>query len=545
MDVMAALQEALRQQQKGELAQAEAGYRRVLEGDANQPQALLLLGVVCQQTGRAQEAVELIARAVKLEPRSPQFRLNYGFALKACGRVDEALAEYGEAVRLKPDYATAHFNMAVALEEMHRPADSVAAYERAIAAKPDYVDAYNNLCWVLLTLARFDRALDVATRAVGLRPDLLRVHSCLAATYSGMQRFAEAEEVFRNAENMRAAAPAPDRHVFDVEQAICAFLQERAEEGVAILDEVVREDPGNADARFYRGTMLLALGRFADGWADYERRWETKAFLPTMRRFAQPKWEGSSLNGRTILLWAEQGSGDTIQFVRYASLLARAGARVIVECQAELVELLASVEGIAQVVPRGGALPEFDVHCAMMSLPLLLGTTLESIPRVVPYIHPDAALQARWARRIGRSAGQINVGLAWAGSPGHRRDRWRSIPFQQMLPLLAARNVRWFSLQKGAAAAALGEAGPEIVDLDPELSAMDLVITVDTSIAHLAGALGKQTWVLLPTPADFRWMLGREDTPWYPTMRLVRQRRHGDWDGVIAVVKLALAGMAG
>jgi hypothetical protein len=290
---------------------------------------------------------------------------------------------------------------------------------------------------------------------------------------------------------------------------------------------------------------MLLDGDLEAGWEEFEWRWRKKDAQP--RSFTQPLWDGSPLEGRTILLHTEQGLGDTIQFVRYAELVQRAGARVVVEAPAKLAALLAWVRGVGQLVDAGSPLPEFHVHAPLLSLPRLFRTTLADVPARVPYIAVEPGFRARWAQRLSRYS-RPRIGLAWKGNPQHAEDKFRSLAWETLVPLTAVKGVNWFSLQHGAQEDAFQAL--DVVDLGPEtedfrqaaaaIEQMDLVISVDTSMAHLAGALARPVWVLLPFLPDWRWLLDREDTPWYPTMRLFRQPARGDWDSVIRTAAKAL-----
>jgi hypothetical protein len=287
--------------------------------------------------------------------------------------------------------------------------------------------------------------------------------------------------------------------------------------------------------------VALIRGDYASGWREAEWRWKCKDFSSPKRQWSKPQWKGEQLNGETILLHAEQGFGDTVQFVRYAPMVAERGGKVILECPAVLHRLLKNLPGIAGIVPET-AQPEFDLQCPLLSLPLAFGTLLDTVPNRVPYLTPEPQLCEQWGKLIGERASGLKVGLTWAGSPTHQNDRKRSLTLNQLLPLAQAAGVTFFSLQKGPAAQQANDPaiGFPIADLTARLtdfadtaamiSQLDLVITVDTVIAHLAGALGKPVWVFLPRVPDWRWMLDREDTPWYPTMRLFRQEVHGQWE---------------
>ena len=312
----------------------------------------------------------------------------------------------------------------------------------------------------------------------------------------------------------------------------------RIDEAETALDRAIQLRPDLAEAHFTRSMIWLMRGDFERGWGEYEWRLRGRSvFMQEASKFVQPRWDGEDLNGRTILLYAEAGLGDTLQFARYAPLVARRGGRVIVGCQPALVELLSGMEGVQAIVTPAMALPSFDVHCPLMSLPLAFSTTMETIPWEGAYLKAVSTRVDRWRARMG---GRLKVGLVWNGDGRNMLDRWRSIEWKSFSRILTVPGVRFFSLQKERTVEAEGSG---FVDWTQELhdfsdtaglvANLDLVITVDTAVAHLAGAMGKQVWVLIPASPDFRWLLEHEDSPWYPSMRLYRQKSPGDWDGPI------------
>jgi hypothetical protein len=329
----------------------------------------------------------------------------------------------------------------------------------------------------------------------------------------------------------------------------------RVPEAIASYDAALAIEPDCVDARWNRSVAELGLGEWRRGWQDYEHRWSKKEFAKHRRAFSAPLWLGDQpLQGRTVLLHAEQGLGDTIQFVRYVPMVARMGAEVLLEVQPALKSLLASIEGATLTIARGHPLPRFDLHCPLLSLPLALGTELATIPAQVPYVHPCPERVARWHRRLG-VAQRPRIGVVWAGSGGHANDHHRSLSLQQFSTLFGASGVAFVSLQKGvdhagrgiladAGVVDIGEELADFVDTAAVICLLDMVISVDTSVAHLAGAMGRPVWILLPFAPDFRWMLEREDSPWYPTARLWRQPQLGDWAVVMARARRELRAMA-
>ncbi len=464
--------------------------------------------------GEIEEAIAAYQMAIQLNPNGADTFMNLGDALKDRGRLDEAIDAFRAAVRLKPDVAKAHNQLGTALYGRRRLDEAIATYRTVVRLKPDHAAAHSNLGIALCDAGQLDEAIAECRTAIRLKSDLAEAHSNLGNALGDHGRLDEAISAYRDA--------------------------------IALKGDL-------AGAHWNLGTALLMKGDYAQGWPEYEWRWKVKE-LPSPRDVPQPLWDGGDLAGRTILLRHEQGFGDTIQFLRYVPLVIQRGGKVIVECQQDLWRLLQSNAREWQVVAEGESLPAFDVHCPLGSLPLAFGTTLQDIPAEVPYLSADDAAAARWRDRLGGDSGALNVGLVWAGNPAFRGDRLRS-PRELSLysPLAAVKNVRFFSLQKGEAAkqAAHPPAGMNLTDWTSDfgdfadtaalIANLDLVISSDTAVAHLAGAMGKPVWVILPLSPDWRWMLDRSDNPWYPTMRLFRQTKVGQWTDVIEQVAGALA----
>ena len=329
--------------------------------------------------------------------------------------------------------------------------------------------------------------------------------------------------------------------------------QGRIEEALARYDRALALRPDFADAHVAKGMYLLLRGHYADGWQSYEWRWRMETFSSPKRNFTEPQWHGEALNGRRILLHGEQGFGDCLQFLRYVPMVQAAGGVVVLEIQGRLMRICALLPGVTELIAYGQPLPAVDCHCPLLSLPLAFGTELESIPFEVPYLSIPAEAGER-ARRIAWPVDGLRVGLVWAGSENHLKDKVRSLALAMFEPLLALEGVHFFSLQMGEAAKQCSASDRRITDLGPmtrdmadtaaQLAQLDLVISVDTSVAHLAGALGKPFWVLLSDVADWRWLRSREDSPWYPTARLFRQQERGNWNEVVERVGAELALLA-
>jgi tetratricopeptide (TPR) repeat protein len=537
--------------QAGRLAQAETLYRDALAAQPDHADALHLLGVIASQVGRHDVAVDLIGRAIAqvgdLGGDHSHFHANLGLALAGLKRFDEALASFERALAARSDYAEALCHRGDTLRQLGRLDEALASYDQALAARPDFAAAFSDRGNVLKAMRRFADALASYDRALALRPDFSGALSNRAVTLQALDRLDEAL-----ASCDRALALDPGSIEALINRA--GVLQElrRFDEALASYDRAVTLAPEGAAAQANRALLLLLTGNFAQGWPAYEWRRRLPGF--DGRVFAGPAWSGEDIAGQRILLHAEQGFGDTIQFARYAPLAAalgvQVGAHVTLAVQPPLVSLLAGLLGVT-VIANCDPLPPFDRHCSLLSLPRAFATTLDTIPGGVPYVAAPAERVTAWAPRLPREG--LRIGLAWSGHPANTKDHERSIPFARLAPLLAVAGARFVSLQKDLRAAdtdAFEQCGG-ILDLGADLrdfadtaaviANLDLVITVDTAVAHLAGAMGKPVWVLLPRTPDFRWLLDRDTSPWYPTARLFRKAGMDTWDAVIARVAAELA----
>lgn len=499
------LQQAHAHHVDGRLAKAEKLYKTVLRSDPDNVEALHLLGFLNYQSGRAAEALRYVAAALKRDARSVPILASHGMVLHALGRTEEALASYDDALTIAPGDADLRNKQGLARLELGRAQDALDSFDRALALDPRHPDALGNRGNALNALNRPQDAL---------------------ASYDALRRVAgDTAQVLTN-------------------RAHALRQLNRIEEALADLHRAVALDPDFAEAQFELGMVQLTLGQFDAGWAAYERRWDTGAFAKRRRDFRSPRWTGpQDLRGRTILLHAEQGFGDTIQFIRYAALLPPLGATVLIEAQPELASLIAQAGFEARVFARGDRLSPFDLHCPLMSLPSALRAIAPAIPADVPYLKTSATLAADWARRL--PPRRPRVGVAWAGSRAHNNDANRSIALERFAALFALGDIQFVSLQRDASAADLallrrfanvlhvGDNLGDFADTAAALSQLDCVISVDTAVAHLAGALAKPVTVLLPLAADFRWLRARADSPWYPTATLLRQSTRGDWDAVL------------
>ncbi len=472
-------------------------------------------GVQHQQGGRLEAARSIYHQILQAQPHNVDARQLLGVVAYQMDNAEEAIAHYRQALALNPNYPQVQNNLGAALWKLERAAEAIPYYKKAIALKPDYIEAYNNLGMALMREDRTDEAIQVYQQLLSLKPNHADREACA-------QRIAHV--------NLGLAW----RERGNLSQAICHYQQALALQ------------PQNPEAHLYLAIALLLSGDFPRGFVEYEWRWHQKGF--SLGHYLHNVWDGSPLDGKTILLRGEQGFGDAMQFIRYLPMVrARKPGRVVVECQQPLIRLFETLDGIDQLVVKGEPLPPLDLQAPLMSLPRILGTTLDTIPNHVPYLH---TVESEALKCLLRTESQLKVGIVWAGSTMNRTDRHRSLSLSHFLPLLQMNDVSFYSLQKGDRVADITQDIPNLVNLDPHIhdfadtaaitEQLDLVITVDTAVAHLAGALGKPVWVLLAFAPDWRWMLERSDSPWYPTMGLFRQQKRGDWSFVFAAIKQAL-----
>ena len=518
-----ALAMALQQHQAGNLAAAEPLYRQILALQPKHADALHYLGVIAHQQGRNDSAVDLIRQAIAARPNYPEAHDNLGNALNGMGMLDEAIVAYRKAGVLMPRSAQTRNNLGLALLASGQIDEAMNAFREAVKIDPHYSPAYSNLSNTLLEKRIFEEAMTTARKAIALDSRNAKAHGNLGNAL---------------------------RDTGNLEQAIQAYRQ-------TLLIE-----PANADAHLNYSIALLLRGDLAQGWEEYEWRWECAGYASMRRNFSQPQWDGSPLNGKTLLLHVEQGLGDAIQFSRYVPLIAEflaeaAAPKIIFEIHPELQRLFQTFAKQCTIVLRGKPLPPFDVQCRLLSLPRIFKTTLASIAATVPYLFPDANLVETWRTPLSSAGPEMKVALTWAGNPNFKGDQTRSISLDRLSPLAALQGINFYSIQKGYAAQQVLQppVGLRLIDLSADLhdfadtaaviSMMDLVITTDTSVAHLAGALGKPVWLMLQFVPYFLWLLKGEESPWYPSMRLFRQPARGDWDSVIKQVVKALKDRVG
>jgi tetratricopeptide (TPR) repeat protein len=514
--------------------EAIAALRQVVARRSDWYEAQSQLGVALGTAGKPSEAAPVFRTATELQPASPQAHHNLGVAYIQSGRLEEGATALKHALHLLPSYAEAHFNLGNALAALGRLDQAIEHYRQAVTHRLDYPEAFNNLGLRLTEAGKQAEAIPYLQQALRLRPGFVDCSSNLGIALEAVGRFDEAVEVLQEA--LRRDPKNADAHTN-----LANVYKARAwlPEAIAEYDISLSLRPDSPSTRYNRSLVLLLSGAYKAGWPEYEWRLERSrdhSRCPSDR----PAWDGSSGQDRAILVWAEQGLGDVIQFVRYASLLKGRGFRVYLHVPGILHRLMCSLRGVDWLVAEGDTLPPHDLQCPLMSLPYRLGTTLESIPAAVPYLAADPGRQESWKKTLEQVSGR-KVGLYWQGNPHHPLDRWRSLPLEQLQALTEVPDVNLVSLQQGpgreqiaglaknAEIVNLGEHFKTIDDLAAAIANMDLVVTVDTACAHLAGALSKPVWILLSAIPDWRWLLKRADTPWYPTARLFRQNRLGDW----------------
>jgi len=536
------MQLAFASYQAGKLAEAQRLCAQALDQSPDHPDALHLLGGIAAQTKHPDRAVELIRRAIAVNPSVADYHNNLANVLRGLGRTDESIAAARRAVQLNPDFAAAHYTLGNCLHDKGLLEESAGAYREAIRLNPGLVLAHNNLGCVLRELARFDEAIAAFRNALSVKGDFAEGYNNLGNALRERGSPDEAIEAYRQALKL-----SPNLAVAHNNLGIAFYNKCQPDEAISAYRQSLRLMPDYAEAHHNLATALLLKGDFEQGFAEYEWRWCWRGIAPRRAEYVEPRWNGTALGGKKIVLHFEGGFGDTIQFARYAPIVADLGGKVVLECQAELIRLIRSLDGVEELVSAGGPLPPFDEHCRLLSLPLALGTRLDTIPANVPYLNPEEELSRQWSQRLGETSG-LKVGLVWAGNPSHAKDRNRSLRAESLAPLARVNGVTFYSLQKGESV----QPSPDfnLIDHTSELNDfadtaafmrnLDLVIAADTAVAHVAGAIGRPVWVLIPYAPDWRWLMNRQDSPWYPTMRLFRQKSPGDWAEVIERVASAL-----
>jgi len=583
------IENAVQYHQGGQLRQAEQLYRLVLQNDPNNPVALHSLGVIAHQREKHDKAVELIGKAIANNPQIPQFHNTLGLVFEALEKFEEAVAAYQRAVSIKPDYAEAYHNMAVALQSQGQYAAAVEQCKQAISFRPDYAEAYNTMAFSLEKQEQHAKAIENYRQAIRLKPDFAEAYNHLGVILNDQGRSFGAIENYKQAlqldsdyaevyNNLGIALKEREQFteaIVNFEQAIrlestfaeayynlANSLQDegRCPEAIENYKRAIKLKPDYAKAHWNLAHAFLLIGRLAEGWEEYQwRRNPDLKIISYPHHYEQPYWDGSPFVGKRLFVHYEQGLGDNIQFVRYLPMAKARGGTVIFEARKPLYGLLQGFPGIDELIEAApdGSTPAvtFDFHASPLDMPRIFGTTLETIPADVPYLYTDPTKVKYWGDRL--AGDNFKVGIVWSGDPRYGNDNARSCPLEHFASLAKLESVQLYGLQKGPAAARaeelagivpvenLGEQFEDFTDSAAVVKNLDIVISVDTAVLHLAGAMGKPTWALLPFAPDWRWMLNRQDSPWYPTMRLFRQKKWGQWGTVFQSVAAELKILVG
>jgi Flp pilus assembly protein TadD len=568
----------MKRHQSGDLAGEEVVYREILAEQPENGPAMHYLGLLCHQSRRSDEGLEMLRQSVNDNPDVPEYHCNLGVALRDLGGFEESLAHFSRAIQLRPKHPEALNNLGDLLRIAGKLHEAREVLSHSIMLH-DSPEARHNMALTFLNDGKFAKAAAAARRGVELKPGDSGLRRTLARALAGagnpaaaIQTWWDAVETnpmdgeswfglgnaLRERGDMPEAAESYERALqfrpndADLLSNLSATMTDlgRPARGVQLGRNALKLRPDVQEIRYNLSLALLMNGELTEGWDHYESRWHCEGYKGSLPELRKPQWDGSDIAGKTLLLRAEQGCGDAIQFARYIPMLARTGAKILLQCQGELVSLLSKIGGVERVIARGAEIGEYDCHLPLVSLPRIFGTTLATIPAQVPYLSVDAGKISEWKSRLGRIGG-FKCGLCWAGNPAHKNDRNRSLPLQILESLGGIAGVRFVSLQKDFSgplpAGAIDFSGEfrDFSDSAAAISQMDLVISADTSIAHLAGALGKPVWTMIPFGPDWRWMIGREDSAWYPSMRLFRQTQRGDWGGVVDRIARELSALTG
>jgi len=603
----------------GQLEESEQAYRRAIQSKPDFAEAHFNLANGLRETGRLEEAEAAYRQAIALTPNFAPAHGNLGNALQALKRLDEAAAEYRQAILLQPNFAEAHSNLGSVLHEQGKLEEAEASCRRAIEITPNQVNSFFNLGSILKKKEAWGEALAAFRQALALQPNHSESALGLGLVLWDLEQFEEAEAVYRQALALtpeddglwlelgntllkqkrpeeaeacfhQSIALAPEevagylslgnalmdqerleeaeaayRHAAtlkpDQAEAYCNLAnvmieRDLCDEGESLLRQAISLQSDFALAHTNLGMLLLREEQFEEGWREYESRWFSKGYTGgKLRHTNYPQWDGRAGTGGTILLWSEQGIGDSIQFIRYVEIVQQLGWKVIVEVPESIKPLFRSIKGL-HMVEAGDFVPVLEAQCPLLSVPFALGTTLETLPATIPYLFAEPERVAAWQKRLSTTSGP-KIGLVWRGNSKHGRDRYRSMTADSFAPFCRIPGLTFVSLQKDARAdelASLDPSGDRVLNAGPDLhdltdtaaliATLDLVISIDSAVCHLAGALGAQTWTLLDSVPDWRWLNEREDSPWYPTMRLFRQKRRMDWPEVCQRVEAELRTLA-
>lgn len=532
-DLLAA---AVKAHAAGDLDRTRTYCLRILEQNPKHADALHLLALEEYSAGRLPQAASVMRRALAAMPPNATVLANYAAILRALGDLSGALEAARQAVQLDPKQAAVQNNFGLVLMNLARLEEAESAFRRALQCAPRSASTRVNLALTLRKQQRFEDALPLLEEACVLDPGIADAQHELGIVLCHLQRHPEAISAFH-----RALSLAPNFVRAHANMAVALLEWHQPKEALPYAERSVELEPENSNFRFTLASIQLQLGNFTDGWRNFEARHGLPAIAPRSR--PEPLWLGQPLQGARILLHAEQGLGDSLQFLRYVPLVAAAGGVVVLDLPRRLHRLAQSLPDVAEITSDFCLSEPCQWQCPLMSLPFACGTQLETIPRNVPYLHPSQEALAQAEALVWPTRG-MRIGVVWSGNPAHKHDGTRSITLAALAPILSLAGAHFYSLQLDADRAELSRYG--LIDLAPasgdmddtaaRLAQLDLLLTVDTSVAHLAGALGRPCWMLDRHAGDPRWLMDRSDSPWYPTMKIYRQQHHGDWTSVIASV---------
>jgi tetratricopeptide (TPR) repeat protein len=536
--------------QLGQFGRAVTTLERALEADPSNPDTLNNLGCLWMRQNRPDAAKANFEKAVRAKPDYPQAHYNLGNVLRSQGKADDAIKQYETALRLQPQYPEALFQLGQTLREQGRLDDAIAVYEKALMQEPNHPRLLNHLGNLLREKGEPQGAIVRYDHALRLKPDYPEALVNYGTALHDVGKTDEAMEKYEDA--LRFAPHVPNVHIN-----IGTLLHDlgRMQDAIARYDNALRFQPDNVDAHWNKAIAYLALGNYREGWQLYESGLNFKGKRGKLP-FQAKRWDGRPFQDKRLLIWSEQGLGDSLQFIRYAKLCKARGGKVIVMCPPPLVRILKTNPFVDEVV-TSAVDADFDFQASLMSLPYIFGTTLETIPADIPYLSVTKDAAEKWAKHFEGVDG-FKIGLVWAGSPREGDalsaliDKRRSLNLSQLTPLLDTKGARFYSLQLGKPAAQIAELGlqdkitdftgdiADFMDTAAIIDCLGLVISVDTSVVHLAGAFGKPVWVLSRFDACWRWLQNRESNPWYPETRIFGQPKPGDWNSVIEKVRAAL-----
>ena len=540
----------------GHLDSAIGCYEHAISVNAKHALSRSNLGSTLSAAGRSQEAIPHLERALAIDPNLHDAHFNLGEALERLGRFAEAIPHYQTFLAHAPQHPMARLNLADSLKNDGQLGAATQLYRQLIQELPGFILAHNNLANLLRAEGQLTEAEQLFRQALQHMPNLAELHSNLAAVLISQNRIDEALEHLNYA--LTSSTDSTNNTAAYNNMSAALLAKNRVDDALAYLDKAMSATPQQAEIHYLKGLALLVQGRLAEGFKEYEWRWGCHLFKSSRVHLGLPRWQGEPLAGRTLLVHAEQGLGDTLQFARYVPQLrqiAGDSGRIIFECPAAAISILQPLGGFDEIRPTSQEHAGIDVQIPLLSLPTLFGTDIDNVPAPIPYLHANPARITLWQEKLTASGtADIRIGIAWAGNKEHANDRNRSTQLEAFAPLAAIPGVQLISLQKGQgedearhppsgiSIQPWGETLEDYQDTAALIEALDLVICVDTSVAHLAGALGKPVWALLAHSPDWRWMMERSDSPWYPSMRLFRQKNAGDWAGVMAEVCQALPG---